>query len=190
MKKSIIIASFIFILFILSLGIGYYFLKLDNTEQIEKVESKKIDETNQVVEVIETDAFKEKVTPNTKLVLKKYYSNCNHSINSYVELPKEFVNLDEDELKRNYPEWKVEKFSKEEVILLKEEEAFCNKHYVIREKEGQVAIYKINNNGEEELKELTNIYTNYLPQNDLLNLKNGIIVYGEEELNKTLEDYE
>ena len=133
---------------------------------------------------------KVKITPNTKLVLKKYYTQCNHTINTYVELPKELVNLDEQELKKEYEGWKVDKFTQDEVILLKEENAFCDEHYIIKEYSGRIAIYKINKNGAEILEKVTSISTEYLTEHDLLNIKNGIKVYGTEQLNKTLEDYE
>ena len=189
MKKGII-TCFILIIVAVIIIFGVYLVKANKIDKIEKMENKFSNESNSIIETIETDIVEEKITPNTKLVLKKYYSKCNHSTNTYVELPKEFVNLGETELIKKYPEWKIEKFSKEEVVLLKEENSFCNKHYLIKEKEGQIAIYKIKESGEEILKDITNISVEYLPESDLLNLKSGIRVYGEEELNKTLEDYE
>ena len=35
----------------------------------------------------------EKVAANAILILKKYYTQCDHTINEYVELPQELVNM-------------------------------------------------------------------------------------------------
>lgn len=191
MKKGIIILSVIFVLMFLSIGIGFYFIKVNQIGMIKQekdILENSIDEKK--VKVVEANAKKIRITPKTKLILKTFYTKCNHAMNSYVELPKELVNMDEEELKKQYLEWNIEKFTEEEVILLKEENAFCNEHYVLKEKDGRIAIFNVNQKGEEILKEITSISTEYLTQNDLLNIRSGIKVYGVEELNKTLEDYE
>lgn len=192
MKKSIIVTMIIIVLFLLSIGIGFYYIKNNSEEQVEEYAEivERDEESDSVAKTIEANTNKVKITPNTKLVLKKYYTKCNHTINSYVELPKELVNLDENGLKKQYSEWEVQKFTEDEVVLLKEEDAFCNEHYILKEKDGRIAIFKVDQSGEEILEEITSISTEYLTQNDLLNIKNGIKVYGIEELNKTLEDYE
>lgn len=191
MKKGIIITSIVLIIFLLSIGIGFYSVKIKNKDNKQEepliVTQEEISSTN---EVLEANTEKIKITPNTKLVLKKFYTKCNHTINSYVELPKEFVNMDEDEIKKQFPNWKIDKFTKDEVVILKEENAFCNEHYVLKEQDGKIAIFKVNQKGEEILKEITNISIDYLPEQDLLNIKNGIKIYSTEQLNKTLEDYE
>ena len=61
---------------------------------------------------------------------------------------------------------------------------------MLREKNGYLAIYTIDLFGNETLKEMTQIVTSYLPETDIMRLKEGIQVNGKEELNATLEDYE
>lgn len=193
MKKSIITTIIVIILFLLSIGCGYFGIKNSKKNMKMQEYSKQVEEKeneNTIIKTVEASTSKVKIIPNTKLVIKKYYSKCNHSINAYVELPKEFINLGEEEFKEKYSEWKVQKFTTEEVILLKEIDGFCNEHYVLRDKDGMIAVFKINENGDEILSKISNISTEYLTQNDLLNIKNGIKIYGTEELNKTLEDYE
>lgn len=133
---------------------------------------------------------KEKISPNAVLILKKHYSECGHSIKEYAEMPEEFVNLTQEELKEKYEGWILEEFSAKEVILRKEIDGNCRQHYVLRSKEGTIAVYRINEDGSETLKEATEISTEYLTQNDKEKLEQGIKIYGEEQLNSTLEDYE
>ena len=62
--------------------------------------------------------------------------------------------------------------------------------YILKQYEGVIAVYKINENEEEELYDITDIAITYLPQEDQEILKNGITVEGEENLNQLLEDFE
>ena len=61
---------------------------------------------------------------------------------------------------------------------------------MLRDHDGIIAIYQINENGEEELLDETEISTEYLTQTDLIEIQNGLKINGLEELNKILEDYE
>ena len=138
---------------------------------------------------IQTITEEEKISPNAILTLKRTYSECNHTIKEYSEIPDELVNLTKEELEEKKPGWKVEKFSAHEIILAKEETGKCNEHYILRECDGVIAVYKIENN-EEILEETTGISVEYLTQSDKEKIKEGIKVYGREELNSVLEDYE
>ena len=63
--------------------------------------------------------------------------------------------------------------------------AFCFKG-----KDGNVAIYRLDADNNEILSEMTEISTEYLTENDLEKLEQGIRAVGREELNSILEDYE
>lgn len=133
---------------------------------------------------------KEKTTPKTALILKKYYSDCGHTITDNAEMPEDMVNLTEEELKNKYSNWKIEEFSKEKVVLSRESDSFCGEHYLIIEEEGNIVIYILDEEGNKTLKENTEIAVEYLPETDKIILSNGIYVYGTEELNKIKEDFE
>ena len=64
------------------------------------------------------------------------------------------------------------------------------KIYIIKENEGYIVVYQLDENGKEILIKNTGIVTSYLPEADILELKNGIKVMGKEKLNARLEDYE
>lgn len=100
------------------------------------------------------------------------------------------VNLTKQEVEKGYPNWKIEKFEKEEIILSKELNSFCGEHYLIIEEEGRVLIYSLDEAGNKTLKENTDIATQYLPETDRIILQNGIYVYGTEELSRIKEDFE
>lgn len=184
----------IILLLAVSMSIGYFIYTLQyaeqNQQQLAKQNTNTVNNLMQNEESIQTNQEEEKVTPNTQFILQKHYVQCGHTTVDYEEVPSEVVNMTQGELQEKYKEWEIAKFSKQEVILRKEESGNCDQHYVLREKEGYVAIYLVNQNGMESLKELTGIATEYLPQEDIQKFKEGIFVYGLQELNTIIEDYE
>ena len=169
-------------------------------------EAEEEDKTNTLVsEIIEdecTEEYKEtqnttpvslpqeKVAANAILILKKYYAKCEHTINEYVELPQELVNMTKEEVQAQYPEWEVIGFEPEKITLYKEFEDECGEHFKLKVENGKVIVYIINKDGTESLYEKTNISSEYLTETDLINMQDGLEIYGKEELNKIIEDFE
>lgn len=196
MKKWGIIIAFI-IIFIIAIFVGNYIYdssnKEENTIKSENTSNSIVNQVDYSVRndiTINTDSEEEKISPNATLILKKHYKECDHTIKEYAEIPEEFVNLTKSEIEKEYPEWKVEKFTPLDIILIKEEEGFCNEHFILKEEQGVIIVYKIDKQGEESLYDTTGISVEYLTESDKLELKNGIKVYGKEELNSMLENYE
>lgn len=156
----------------------------------EKVTDDCIEEYQEVQEEIATNSQEEKISPNCLLILKKYYDECNHTINEYVDVPQDLVNGTEEDLKKEYPYWQIEKYSSNEIILYKEFNSNCGQHFVLREDDGKITVYKINENNEEEIYEKTEISVEYLSETDKGKISEGIKVNGIEELNQLLEDFE
>lgn len=132
----------------------------------------------------------EKVAANAILILKKYYTKCDHTINEYVELPQELVNLTKEQVQEKYTDWQVIGFEKGKITLYKEFDDVCGEHFKLKIEDGKVVVYTVNNDGTETLYEKTNISSEYLTETDLLNMQNGLEIYGKEELNQVIEDFE
>ena len=148
-------------------------------------------ERNFEVNVVEeANAQEEKISPNAIIIFNEYYPECEHTISRYEKIGEELVNFTEEEFQKKYKEWIIEKFSSQEIILKKEIKGQCGEHYMLRDEEGRVMIYVLGENGEETLLEKTEIPTEYLTETDMINMENGLIVYGKESLNKLLEDFE
>lgn len=175
--------------------------KTDTNKGIEAQETKKISkeitdecvdeyiELSQVQEV-EATSSEEKISPNCKLILKRYYKECEHLINEYIDIPESLVNKTRKEFEEQYKNWEIDKFTSTEIIIYREFESNCGQHYVLRNNEGKISIYKIDDNNEEKLLENTEISVEYLTEKDKVEIQNGIRVNGKEELNKRLEDFE
>ena len=202
MKKVWIIGLIITIIIIgIILGIFIYNNNANNNKQnsiveneinivSEKVTDECTEEYQNSEKEIETDSQEEKISPNCLLTLKKYYEECNHTINEYVDIPQDLVNGTEEDLKNEYPYWQVEKYSSNDIILYKEFNSNCGQHFVLRENNGKITVYKINENNEEKVYENTEISVEYLSETDKIKISEGIKVNGIEELNQLLEDFE
>lgn len=162
----------------------------NNTYIAKVIEDECTEEYEEMQNATTVVAKEEKLSANAILILKKYYQKCEHTINEYVELPQELVNLTEEEVQAEYPDWKVIGFEKGKLTLYKEINDVCGEHFKLRIEEGKVVIYIINQDGTESIYEKTNISSEYLTETDLLNMQDGLEIYGIEELNQIIEDFE
>ena len=136
----------------------------DCTDEYEEME---IDNT------VKANTQEEKTSPNCALITKTYFSKCGHTKSEYANLPQELVNL-----------------TRNEIVLKQEKTGECGEHYIVQDKDGQVAIYQILEDGNKKEIEVTGVTTEYLPETDKINMKNVIQVNGKQELNQLIEDYE
>lgn len=204
MKKSwiiILVVAIIIIGIIAGLAIYNKNGKTQNNiveNEIDKVSEKITDECTEEYEElerqakldIETNSSEEKISPNCLITLKRYYNECQHTINEYIDVAQKLVNGTEEDLKKEYPNWEIQKYSSNEIILYREFDSNCGQHFILRNDNGKITIYKINENNEEEVYEKTEISVEYLTETDKVEIQNGIRVNGVEELNQLLEDFE
>lgn len=191
MRKILLLLTIISV-FVLSGICGYYIYKANTNNQTAKLpeNTQKNNEVNIVYPSILTNYSEEKVSPNATLIIKKRYQKCGHTTKDYAEIPSELVNMTEKEVKDTYPDWEVKEFTANEVIILKEVAGICGEHYLVKDKDGLVAIYVLDGDEKETLSEVTEISTEYLTDDDKEKLKDGIKAIGKEELNSLIEDYE
>ena len=130
------------------------------------------------------------MSPNCSITIRTFYKKCGHTTSEYDNIPEKLVNCTKEEIKNKYEGYKVEKFSSNEIILYIEKDGECGEHYIVRDKDGTVMIYRNIGNGEEEFVEETGISTDYLPETDKINMKNGIQVNGKQALNQLIENFE
>lgn len=195
-KVKIILALFLIFLIIIA---GYI---LFNGEAIEEnhnenktyvselVEDECTEEYQEIKRIVATTSTEEKLSSNAILILKKYFQKCEHTVNEYVELPQELINMTEKEVQAEYPDWEVIGFEKGKLTLYKEFDDVCAEHFKLRVEEGKVIVYIVNNDGTENVYEKTNISSEYLTETDLINMQDGLEIYGKEELNQIIEDFE
>lgn len=166
---------------------------INQTEVSEKVTDDCLEEENEFensIDLLQASSAEEKISPNCLITFKTTYLKCGHCIKEYKDISESLINQTQKELKEKYTDWSIEKFSSNEIILAKEMEGECGEHFLVKEKEGKVVVYRINQKGEEELYQTTEIATDYLTETDRITMQDGIRVNGTEELNQLMEDFE
>ena len=157
----------------------------------EKIEDDCTDEYQEIQEeMLQANSTEEKISPNCFITMKKTYNKCGHTTSEYIAIPKELVNKAKEDLEEKYAGWTIDKFSDTQIVISKKEEGECGEHYIVKDKEGKVVIYKLLEDGTENEYEVTDISTEYITDTDKINMKNGIKVNGKQELNQLIEDFE
>ncbi|MBO5412811.1 MAG: BofC C-terminal domain-containing protein [Clostridia bacterium] len=195
MKKTIWIIILLILAIIIGFFVGVYLYNKDeNKKQLENsvqnaLYNNTVNNTNTVE--IQTSVAKEKISINTEVVEEIYYIQCDHLIRNTRKDIKSIVNMTKEELAKKYPDWEIKEFSTAKVTLYKEDQGFCDEHYLVKDVDGVVTIYNMDNEDKiNDLIEITEIETKYLTETDQEDLKEGIRVYTEQKLNKLIEDFE
>ncbi len=199
MDKKWIIYIIVTIIVGLAFGIGFGIYSSNNsdTENMDLLSEKELAESeeNNLIEqnninTLETSAVNNVISPNAIVIKKTYYEACDHLIRETEDIPEELVNKTEETARNFFSDWTIEEYSPTQIILYKSEAGNCGQHYFIQEHNGVIGIYTIDENEEKTLKEDTEIVTQYLPDEDLETLKEGVEIIGNTNLVEFLEDYE
>lgn len=194
MKK--VLWLFLVLAIVIGFFVGkYLYIKENNNENEvvgENIAGTKVNTANIIENVdVPTSTKDEKISVNTKIVQQLYYNKCNHMIETVMKDTTKYINMTEDMLKKEFPNWEIKEFTSEKVVLYREEEDFCNEHFLVKDVDGYVTIYTLNASNEVlEILKTTDIATKYLTDADKSSLKDGITIYTEKNLNKLIEDFE
>lgn len=196
MKKAIWVAILFVIAIVIGFFVGTYLYNKEEKEKKMENEIKNITYHNNIINStniieVQTSLSEEKISVNTQVIEEIYYTQCDHLVKTTRKDIKSLVNMTKEELAKKYENWEVKQFSKEQVLVYKTEQDFCNEHYLVKDLNGFVTIYNMDN--EDKIKErieTTEIETKYLTETDQEDLKEGIMVYTQQKLNKLIEDFE
>ena len=196
MKKYIIYFSVSIFVLIIGFSIGRNMFALKKQEDtiisknsIDSVVINRIEKNN--IEEIQTSVTENKISVNTPIIEEKYYSKCNHKIENMIRDTTKYINMTKEEFQSKFPTWEITEFGLDKVVLYKEEDDFCNEHFLVKDEDGYVTIYTIDNDKNIlELLDKTDIATGYLAKVDQDNLKEGMFIYTKQNLNKLIEDFE
>ena len=197
MKKGILVVVLLLII-VFGFLMGRYIYKistLENNSNIEIAENKKIEdectlEYEHLEEIKQANAKEEKVSPNAKLITSIYYNECGHTTKRTSLIEDKYINLTKEELQKEYKDWEIKEFAPDEITIYKTKDGICNEHYIVKDVDGYVTIYSLDENENETLQETTEISTAFLTTTDIARLKGGMQIYGRENLNSLLEDLE
>lgn len=146
---------------------------------------------NQEEEIVEVSTLsnQEKITASTKLIYQYYYPD-EDIVNEQEEIPPYFlVDVTIEDLQKYYSSWEIVSFSKEKVVMRKVIDDTKHQNYIVSVHDGVIAVFYDKELGEKILHEITDISIANLSHAEKVRLNDGIIVSGDEDLNKILEDY-
>lgn len=191
MKKLLITFGTIIIIFLsVILGIVIHMLNDNKIEKatMDQMNNFNLNNKNSILETANTDI---KTTPNTVLVFETFFPKCGHSKITQKKIEKEDVNKTKTEIEKKYNEWKIKKYEENKIYFYKENnDENCGEHLELKEKDGFIWIYSIDENNREIEKKSTGVSTQYLTEDDKSLLREGIKVIGETEMLQRLSDYE
>ena len=197
MKNKSIIAFFLIIATIL---VSFLWFIINEISKVNRIKSIALDEkiindectefAKNQNETVLTMANNSKISPNAIIIFKTYYKECKHIKNDIENVPNSLINATEKELKEQYEDWEVKGFSNSEIVLYTEKEGYCGEHYKLKENNGVLSIYQVDNDGKEILKENTDINVEFLTEEDKEKIREGLNIIGEKSLNRMIEDFE
>lgn len=134
-----------------------------------------------------------KVKVDSEIVFNTYYVKTGGIDTKKTRIPitmsgatlNEFREYIED----NYGDWSLRSISVESASLFKQIDGYQPNHFIIQNMDGYIAIYKINEAGEKELYEKTEISISTLSEIDKKKLDKGIFLKSLEEVYSVIEDY-
>lgn len=188
-------------------------VELENTKENEDVEDildniEPIASNNDDDTAIPVEAVKEsKITPSTKVVIQNHYLEDDRIVEEEMEPPYYMLDLTRGQVEEYYPEYELISFSPTKVVLRKiiTDEKDWDNYYIVKEYKGNIAIFydyhkeykepelldeaSFNNVLEEYLREIIEVPIDMFGEEEQQMLKEGISVYGEEELMRLIENY-
>lgn len=178
----------VFLIVLIYYGKSYFKLENENTNLVSL-------ENGGEDDVIETSFEEEKVRIDTKLSVDNIFDECEHIDKEEMSLPTEIINMKEDELREYFENkgYTLKDFSNEEIILEKNFTGICKNHFVIKfgnDNDDFLSVYKLDENSELSLYKETDIAKEFLTIIDNQKLEEGIEVYGYDNVEIVLEDFE
>ena len=92
---------------------------------------------------IETVNTEYKVGVNTDFTIITRYTLCNHEIQNKVEITKEMINMTYNDVANMYRGYEVVQFNNDKVVLKKTLNEFCKEHYLVKEIDGKIGVYRV-----------------------------------------------
>lgn len=178
---------------IFGFAFGYLYtsgkIKTYKVSEIGSYEAVKTEQNGMQEAEVKNVSNQKAITDDAIFIRKSRYNVCGHTITESGTVTKDISSLTEMQFRTAYSDWNVEKFSPDEIVVSRELNEKCPNHYVIKEREGMVAVYYQKPENGVLLKEITNIPIMNLPNEDQKRLKKGIEVNSNQALAELLEDF-
>jgi len=104
-------------------------------------ETKKYEEDVQIAEIIEQGLLtaieasqrEERTSPGCMVTMRTFYKDCEHALENTAIIEEQFVNLNEEEFRKEHADWEIQEFTSNSIVIYREINDFCGEHYRIRD---------------------------------------------------------
>ena len=144
---------------------------------------------DQQTEAVKQDG-KIKISADTDVVQKIMYTKCSDAEVFRTKPQDNLIGLNFNQVQKIYSGWTIEKFDTKEVEMTLKVDSLCREHannMFIGIKDGHVTVFYGVPGPKALVKEVTKIPINSLMPQDVLELRQGLVVGSKEELLRTLE---
>ena len=146
-------------------------------------------------EIIETSYEEDKIGVNTKIYVSTLYGECGHSCLKEMEVTDEIINMKQEDAEEFFKKkgYSINKFTTDTIELENKKNQICLEHFVIKFEDNDdkfVSVYRLGENNELNLYKDTDIAKEFLTAIDNQKLEEGIEVYGIDNVEVVLEDFE
>ena len=122
--------------------------------------------------------------------LERYYSKCGHTLDEEDSMESRYIGKTEDDLIKLFPKWQLKRFTPEQVVLRMELDAYCPDHYLVKEEDGYLVIFRSDKDtGIPLIVEAIEVSLEHLNQETLDEIKEGVIVDSIEGVEQLLENW-
>jgi hypothetical protein len=127
----------------------------------------------------------------TTFIFERTYKSCGHNSISYRSATAEEAGLSKEQIESMYSSWAIKEFSPSIVWLCEEVDGYCPNHYIVKEKDGCIAIYRPLEDGQGfYLVHQTNIDTAFLSADIQERIKEGWVVDSLEQVEQLMESWD
>ncbi len=123
--------------------------------------------------------------------LERFYLSCGHTLDEEHPIESCYIGKTEEELHTLFPKWQVKRFVPEQVVLRMEISGYCPDHYIIREEDGYLIIFRADKDtGIPLVVEALEISLDQLSTELQKQIREGIVVDNMEAVEQLLENWE
>jgi hypothetical protein len=140
-----------------------------------------------------TENIEELIEPTTEIVLIRQYSKTNNINIKRLQPDSNMIGQNIDYIRESYPDWEIGGYSKEKISLYKIIDSYSPGTYlltsVMQDNEEVLAVYTYDIDGNSVLYGTYDTPVSMLPAEEIVKIRAGIAVSGEDALNSLLENY-
>ncbi|HAZ37110.1 MAG TPA: hypothetical protein DCY71_04580 [Clostridiaceae bacterium] len=183
LSKVLLIISIVVITFVTSY---IYTFKRTNDKEASEIAKTKVN-----AETLNND-YKIVINNNTKITkINRYTMGMVFEKKTEEKPDSNLIGMDKDEAEKYFKNigYLMIEFTSKDVILVREKNSWCPGTFVVKDNEGYITIYDVDNNSNLIFKENTNMSTNMLPEVDKNEVIKGKTYETMDEVKSLISEY-